>query len=689
MTTINSYTSSPAPPVAKKVTHTVTVLGHERSDDYFWMRDRENPEVTAYLEAENAYTDQILKHTENLQDKIYNEILGRIKEIDLSVPIKLDDYYYYSRTEEGKEYRIYCRKKGSLEAVEEILLDLNQLAEGKEFLALGVYRVSPDHKLLAYAIDDVGSERYNLHIKNLETSQILPDYIEDIAANLEWANDNRTFFYTVHDDTWRPYRLLRHSLGEDPGKDRIIYEEPDDGFWLGISKSKSRKYLFLSFGNKTTSEHRFLDADNPRGNFRVIHPRQQDMKYNVDHHGDKFYIMTNENAKNYKLMVTPVNRPAKKNWKEIISHDDSVKIDDFELFKDYMVVYLRENGLQKIMITGFNDHSEYTIDFPEPAYSIIAHSNPDFNGHMLRFTYESLVTPESVYDYDLATRKRELKKQTEIPSGYNPDEYQSERIFAPASDGRMIPISLVYKKGITLDGRNPLYLYGYGAYGANMDPWFSVSRMSLLDRGFVFAIAHIRGGGEMGRYWYDEGKLFNKKNTFTDFIACAEYLIKNKYTSREKLVIAGGSAGGMLVGAVVNMKPELFRAAVAQVPFVDVINTMLDETIPLTVLEYEEWGNPGEKDYYDYMSTYSPYDNVEAKAYPNMLVLAGLNDTRVQYWEPAKWVAKLRAMKTDNNRLLLKTNMGAGHGGVSGRYERIRETALEYAFILDILGIKD
>jgi len=686
---INSRTLEPVPPVAQEISHISTVHGDERHDDYFWLRDRKNPEVIAYLEAENEYTEKMLAHTEALQEKIYDEILGRIKETDLTVPVKIDDYYYYSRTEEGKGYRILCRKKGSPEGDEEVILDLNKLAEGRDFLSIGVYRISPDHKILAYAIDDEGNERYNLYFKNLETGEILPDKIKDIAANLEWANDNKTVFYTIHDETWRPYKLYRHHLGEAVSADKLVYHEPDDGFWVAVSRSKSRRYIFMIFGNKTTSEYRFLDADKPDGNFKVIHPRQQDMKYEVSHHGDKFYILTDENAKNYKLMSTPVSRPAKKNWKEVIPHDDLVMIDSFEMFRDYMVVYMRESGLQKIMVRNLTDNKDYTIDFPEPAYSIVQHSNPDYGGSLLRFSYESLVTPGSVYDYDMVTRKRELKKRTEIPSGYDPDDYMSERIFATATDGRKIPISLVYKKGARLDGSNPMLLYGYGAYGANLDPWFSVGRLSLLDRDFVYAIAHIRGGGEMGRYWYEEGKLLNKRNTFTDFIASAEHLIENKYTSRDGLIIAGGSAGGLLIGAVVNMRPELFKGAVAQVPFVDVINTMLDETLPLTVVEYEEWGNPNEKDYYDYMMTYSPYDNVGSKDYPNMLVMAGLNDTRVQYWEPAKWVARLRSLKTDKNRLLLKTNMDAGHGGVSGRYEKIQETALEFAFVLDTLGIKE
>ena len=676
------------PPVAKIKSTVDTLFGTEMIDNYHWLRERDNPEVIEYLKAENAYTDSIMKHTEKLQGKLYDEMVARIKETDLSVPVKRDNYYYYSRTEEGKQYKIYCRKEGSLDAEEEVLLDLNKMAEGKDFLNLGIFDVSPNHELLAYAIDTMGNERYTLRVKNLKTGKLYPDIIDSVSTSFEWANDNRTFFYTITDNAWRPYKLFRHTLGNDVKNDALVYHEPGESFFLGVGKSKSMDYLFLYLGSQTTTEIYYLDANKPTGEFKLIHPRQHDMEYEVYHHGSLFYIVTNDNAKNFRLMQTPVTSPSKDNWKEVIAHRDSVKLDGIEVFKDYMAIYERENGLKQIRIMDFASGEIHKVKFPEPVYTVWPGSNPDYNSRLLRFSYTSLVTPRSVYDYDMKTRERELKKQREVLGGYDPDMYQSERIFTIADDGARIPVSIVYRKGIKMDGSNPLYLYGYGAYGMSMDPYFSSSRISLLDRGFIYAIAHIRGGGEMGRPWYDDGKLLKKKNTFTDFIAVAEDLIAKKYTSSDKLVISGASAGGLLIGATVNMRPDLFKVVVADVPFVDLMNTMLDPNLPLTVIEYEEWGNPNEKEYFDYMFSYSPYDNIKAKDYPNMFITAGLNDTRVQYWEPAKWTAKLRAMKTDSNRLLLKTNMGAGHGGVSGRYDWIKEVALEYAFILDVLGIE-
>jgi oligopeptidase B len=677
------------PPVAKIEPKVDKMFGQERVDNYYWLRERGNPEVIAYLEAENEYTEDLMKHTQKLQDKLYKEMVSRIKETDLSVPVKWGDFYYYTRTEEGKQYQIYCRKRGSLEAEEEIVFDVNELAEGKDYYYLGVYQISPNHKLVAYAFDTTGSERYTLRVKDLETGELLPDVIDSISTSVEWANDNKTLFYAIADEAWRTYKLFRHTLGEDPANDKLMYHEKDDAFFLDIGKSKSQKYLFLSLESMTTSEVHYLDADDPVGKFRVIHPRQHEMEYSVHHHDDQFYIVTNDDAKNFKLMRVPVSEPSKKNWKEVIPHRDSVKLDRIEVFRDFMVLYEREEGLRQIKINDFATGQIHKIEFPEPVYTCWGEWNPDYKSQLLRFNYASLITPNSVYDYNMKTKERELKKQKEVLGGYDPDEYQSERSFATADDGTRIPISMVYRKGMVKDGNNPLYLYGYGAYGSSTDPWFSSNRLSLLDRGFIFALAHVRGGGEMGRYWYEDGKLLNKKNTFTDFIAIAEHLIAEKYTSPEKLVIDGGSAGGLLIGAVVNMRPDLFKAVIADVPFVDLINTMLDESIPLTVIEYEEWGNPHKKEYYDYMMSYSPYDNVKAHNYPNMLILAGLNDTRVQYWEPAKWTAKLRAMKTDNNRLLLKTEMGSGHGGVSGRYSRLKEIAFDYAFILDVLGIRE
>lgn len=676
------------PPVAKIVPHLDTICQQETSDNYFWLRDRENPEVIAYLEAENNYTETVMKHTEKFRDELYREMLGRIKETDLTVPVKKDDYYYYSRTEEGRQYSIYCRKKGSLEAPEEILLDVNLLAEGKDYMYLGVYEVSPDHKLLAYATDDKGNERYNLRIKNLETGQLLPDSIQNIATSLVWANDNKTLFYTITDNAWRPYKVFRHRLGTDAQKDELVFHEKDDAFFTGLDKTKSMAYILIGLGSNTTNEYWYLDADKPTGKFKVVHPRQHQMEYSVDHHGDKFYILTNDQARNFKLMQAPVADPAKKNWTEVIPHRDSVMLTGLDMFRDYMVVYYRQDGLKQVEVTEFATGQTHRIEFPEPVYVVVGGDNPDFNSELLRFVYMSLITPNSVYDYNMKTRERELKKQKEVLGGYKPDDYQMERIFIAARDGARVPVSMVYKKGMVKNGRHPLYLYGYGAYGITMDPWFTSNRLSLLDRGFIFALAHVRGGSAMGRGWYEDGKLLHKKNTFNDFIDVAEGLIEQKYTSADRLVISGGSAGGLLVGAVVNMRPELFKIAVADVPFVDLMNTMSDESLPLTVIEWEEWGNPYDKEFCDYMLSYSPYDNVRAQAYPHLFITAGLNDPRVSYWEPAKWTAKLRALKTDHHRLLLKTNMGAGHGGASGRYDYLKEIALEYAFIFDILGIK-
>jgi oligopeptidase B len=677
------------PPVAKVIPKADTLHGKVRIDNYFWLRERDNPEVIEYLEAENKYTEAMMKPTQKLQETLYQEMLGRIKETDLSVPEKIDDYYYYTRTEEGKQYPIYCRKKGSLDSEEEVLLDQNELAKGRKYFRIGVFEVSPNHQLLAFSMDTTGAETYTIQIKDLNSGELLKDEIPNTYYSMEWANDNNTLFYSTLDEAKRPYKLFKHELGTDPKEDDLLHFEEDDAYFLRISKTKSKQYLLLSLESITTTEVWYLNANRPDQPFKLIHPRQHEMEYYIAHHGNKFYVLTNENAKNFKLMEVSVKNPAKKYWREVIPHRDSVKIDDIEVFKNHLVLYERENGLKKIRITNLTNQEAHSVEFPEPVYTFWSSKNPDFNTNILRFTYTSLVTPKSVFDYNMDTKTRELKKQYEVLGGYEPSDYQSERIFAEASDGTKIPISMVYKKGMVKNGKNPLFLYGYGSYGASIDPGFNSNRLSLLDRGFIYAIAHIRGGGEMGRYWYDQGKLLNKKNTFTDFIASAEHLIAEKYTSRDRLVIYGGSAGGLLMGAVTNLRPDLFKAVIAKVPFVDVLNTMLDASIPLTVTEYEEWGNPNDKEYYDYIKSYSPYDNVEAKAYPNMLITAGLNDPRVQYWEPAKWTAKLRAMKTDNNILLLKTNMGTGHFGASGRYEYLKEIAFDYAFIFDVLGIKD
>ncbi len=676
------------PPVAKRQPRAQTLHGDTLTDDYYWLRDRQDPEVIRYLEEENRYTEARTRHTAVLQEQLYQEILGRIKETDLSAPDRLGDYYYYSRTEQGKQYGIYCRKKGSLESPEQVLLDANALAAGQKYFRLGAYRQSPDHRLLAYSTDTNGSEVYTLVIQDLETGRRLPDQILNTYYGVEWSADNQHLFYTTLDAAKRPYRLWRHRLGADSKDDQLVYEEKDEMFFLRLSKSRSREYLLLSLESKTTSEVRFLRADRPVESFRVLHPRQHDVEYHAEHHGSRFFIVTNDHARNFKLMEAPVANPAKTNWREVIPHRAAVKLDDIDAFQDHLVIYERERGLKTMRVRNLQTGQTHTVEFPEPVYTFGAGPNLEFRTSQLRFQYTSLVTPRSVFDYDMNTRKRDLQKRYDVLGGYDPTQYQSERVFAKASDGTQVPVSLVYRKGMTRNGKNPLFLYAYGSYGSSTEPSFSSDRLSLLDRGFVFAMAHLRGGGEMGRPWYDQGKLLNKKNTFTDFIACAEHLVREKYTSSDRLVISGGSAGGLLMGAVVNLRPDLFRAVIAKVPFVDVINTMLDQTIPLTVTEFEEWGNPQDKKYYHYMKSYSPYDNVGAKAYPPMLVTAGLNDPRVAYWEPAKWVAKLRRLKTDQNVLLLKTNLGAGHGGPSGRYDRFRETAFDYAFLLDLLGLE-
>lgn len=675
------------PPVAPKRPQELIMHGDKRIDDYYWLREKDNPEVTEYLKAENAYTEAQMKHTEALQKKMYEEILGRIKESDLSVPYRVDDYYYYYRTEEGKAYSIFCRKKGSLDAPEEVLLDQNQLAEGEEFFSLGVLSVSPNHQLLCYSVDTTGAEQYTLFFLDLSTKEYYSETIPNTYYSFAWGNDNKTVFYTKIDDTNRPYQLWRHSLRSDPTNDVLVYQESDEAFSLGVGKTRSRAYIILELGSQITSEIHYLDANTPTDAFKVIHPRQQGMEYGVEHHSDRFYIVTNDEAINFKLMQAPVSSPGKSNWETVIPHREDVMLTGVNAFKDHLVIFERKAGLPTVRVQKLSTGKETDLDFPEPTYSIFNGNNPEFNSTKWQFTYSSMTTPTSVFDYDMETGERELKKETEVLGGYDRTQYASERLMATAADGKEIPISLVYKKGIKKDGSNPLWLTGYGSYGYPYPVTFSSNCLSLLDRGIVFAIAHIRGGEEMGRKWYEEGKFLHKKNTFTDFITCAEYLIAQKWTNREKLIISGGSAGGLLMGAVINMRPELFKAVIADVPFVDVVTTILDTSLPLTVIEWDEWGNPNDKTYYDYIKSYSPYDNIEAKNYPDLLITAGLNDSRVKYWEPAKWTAKLRQLKTNNNILLLKTNMGAGHGGASGRYESLKELAFEYAFVLDRLKL--
>ncbi|MFX1255036.1 MAG: S9 family peptidase [Promethearchaeota archaeon] len=677
------------PPVAKIVPKKFTVHNEEIIDNYYWLREKSNPEVIEYLEAENKYTEAMMQHTKEFQEKLYKEMLSKIKETDLTVPDKIGDYFYYSRTEKGKQYRIFCRKKGSLKAKEEVLLDLNELAKGHKYFNTGIIRISPNHQLLSYSVDTNGSEEYTLYIKDLETGKLLEDIILKTSYSAEWANDNRTLFYTTLSEEKRPYKLFRHTVGSEPKDDVLIYHEEDDAYFLYVAKTKDKKYLLMTLKSTITSEVHYLSTDHPNDNFRLVHPREPELEYYIAHHGGKFYVLTNDQAKNFRLMEVSITEPTKTNWKEVIPHRKSVRIEGIEAFKNHLVIYERENGLKKIYIKNLITNESHYVEFPEAVYDFSSALNPEFDSNLLRFLYTSLVTPDSVFDYNMDTKERELKKQREVLGGYDTSHYQSERIFATAQDGTKVYISLVYKKGKTRNGKNPLYLYGYGAYGISEDPFFSSTRLSLLDRGFIYAIAHVRGGEEMGREWYEQGKLLNKINTFTDFIACAEHLIAEKYTSPDYLVIQGGSAGGLLIGAVVNMRPDLFKAVIAKVPFVDVINTMLDPTIPLTVIEFDEWGNPEEKKYYEYIKSYSPYDNVEAKDYPTMLITAGLNDPRVQYWEPAKWVAKLRVLKTDNNPLFLKMDMGVGHGGASGRYDFLKDIAFDYVFIFDVLGIKE
>lgn len=684
-TTLMSDT--PKPPVAKIIPKKDTAHGEVRTDNYFWLRDKKNPELIKHLEAENAYTETMMQDTKPLQEKLYGEMKSRIKETDLSVPYKEGDYYYYSRTAEGKQYAIYCRKKVSLDGQEQVTIDLNALAEGKKFLRLGVYSISPDAKLLAYGLDFTGSRRFTIFIKNLETGALLKDEVPETGGAFVWANDNKTFFYNVYDSSLRSYKILRHELGYDPKSDAEVFHEKDEKFDCYIGKTRSDKYLIISTTSKMTSENWYLDANRPKESFRCIEPRKAGHEYSVTHHGDNFLILTNDKAKNFRVMSAPEEKPGMKNWKEVIAHRPKVKIDDIDAFETFWALSLRENGLTAVEIVDAKTTKAHKIKFPEVAYLSYVSTNAEYKTTKLRYGYTSLITPNSIYDYDVAKRESVLLKQQEVPGGYKADDYTVERIFAKAKDGVLVPMSLVYKKGLKKDGSNPTFLYAYGSYGISIDPTFNSNRVSLLDRGFVYAIAHIRGGGEMGKQWYEDGKLLKKKNTFTDYIAAAEHLIAQKYTTPQKLVANGGSAGGLLMGAVINMRPELFKAVHAAVPFVDVINTMFDATIPLTTSEYEEWGNPNEKKYYEYMKSYSPYDNVTAKAYPHLLLTTGLNDSQVPYWEPAKFCAKLRAMKTDTNTLIFKIDMGVGHGGASGRYDALKERAFEYAFFLKTLGI--
>jgi oligopeptidase B len=681
--------SLPAPPVAKKVPKTTEINGRELVDNYFWLRDKQNPDVAAYLQAENAYTDAVMKPTEGLQKKLYDEMLSHIKETDVEVPYKEGNYLYYTRTEAGKQYPIYCRKKGNLEAPEELLLDENELAKGQKFMSVAAFAVSDDGNFLAYTTDNTGFRQYVLAVRDLRTGKLLPDHAERVGS-VVWANDNKTIFYTVEDPTTkRQFQLYRHTAGTD-GSDKLIYEEKDERFNVEAGKTRSKAYIFLFAASHTTSEARYIPADQPMAEFKVLEPRKQDVEYYPDHNGSFFYIRVNDTGRNFRLVKAPVSDPRSANWQEVVPHRSNIMLDDTDFFKNYYVLSERENGLPQMQVTDLATGKSRRIEFPEPAYSSYPYANREYDSSKYRYGYQSFITPRSVFEYDMATGKSTLLKQKEVPGGYDRTKYQVEQIYAPASDGAKVPISVVHLKGAKMDGTGPMYLTAYGSYGYPYDIAFDSDRFSLIDRGVVVAVAHIRGGGEMGKAWHDDGRMMHKKNTFTDFIASAEYLVKQGYGSKDRLVIEGRSAGGLLMGAVLNMRPDLFHAALVGVPFVDVINTMLDESLPLTVAEFEEWGNPKEKPAFDYMISYSPYDNIEAKTYPNMLVRTSFNDSQVMYWEPAKYVAKMRAARTDHNSLILKINMNpAGHGGASGRYDRLHEVAFDYAYFLTQMGIQN
>jgi oligopeptidase B len=688
------------PPKAKKIEKKLSIHGDTRVDNYFWMRlsdkqkeakkpDAQTKDVLDYLNAENDYLKKMMKHTDKFQKSLFKEITARIKQDDASVPYLKNGYYYYTRFEEGQDYSYNCRKEDKKDAPEEIMLDGPKMGKGKSYFAIGGLSVSTNNKYLAYGVDLVSRREYTIHFKDLSTGKILSDKIKNTTGRTTWANDNKTIFYTKKDPvTLRSYQIYKHVIGTSQSKDELVYEEKDDTFDVSIHKTKSGKYLMIDSWQTLSSESQFLDADNPNGKWKTVLPREANHEYSVDHFEDNFYIVTNFKAKNFRLMKTPVSNTAKSNWTEVIAHRKDVYIEDVEFFKNHYVVSERESGLNNLRIIKWADGAEHYIKFNDPAYSAHTQINLEFDTKILRYSYTSLTTPNTVYDYNMNTKKQKMLKQTEVmDKNFSPSNYTSERVYATARDGVKVPISIVYKKGMKKNGKAPLLLYGYGSYGVSMDPYFSSVRLSLLDRGFTFAIAHIRGGQEMGRQWYEDGKLLKKKNTFYDFIDCGQYLVDNKYTSKSHLYAQGGSAGGLLMGAVINMAPDMWNGVLAGVPFVDVLSTILDESIPLTTGEFDEWGNPKNKEYYNYMKTYSPYDQIEKKYYPNLLITTGYWDSQVQYWEPAKWIAKLREYKTDDNLLMMYCNMDVGHGGASGRFERYKEYALEYAFLLDLEGI--
>lgn len=679
------------PPVAPVKPHKLEMHGDVRIDNYYWLNQREDQEVLDYLTAENEYYQKLTAHTKPLQEALFEEMKSRIKEDDASVPYKYNGYWYITRYEKGKDYPIYARRKETMEAPEEILFDCNEMAEGHSYFHLSGLSISEDNKWASFGVDTVSRRQYTIQVKNLESGEILPFKIENTTGGSTWAGDNKTLFYTRKDAvTLRSEKIYKHILGTDVSEDVVVYHEKDETYNVFVYKEKSKKYLVIGSGSTLTTEYRILEAKNPDGEFRLFQKRTRGMEYSISHYADKWYIMTNKDkATNFKLMTTPETATEKENWVDLIPHRAEVLLEDVDIFKDYLVVSERSNGLNKIRIMPWQGE-EYYLPFDIETYTAGTAANPDFDTDILRYSYQSMATPSSVIDFNMKTKEKTVLKEQEVLGGkFDKDNYTEERIWATAKDGTKVPISVVYRNGIKKDGTNPFLLYAYGSYGASMDPYFSSLRLSLLDRGFIYGIAHIRGGEDLGRDWYEDGKLLRKINTFTDFIDCSEYVIEQGYTSAKHLYAEGGSAGGLLMGAVINMAPQLYNGVIAQVPFVDVVTTMLDDTIPLTTGEYDEWGNPNEKEYYDYMKSYSPYDNVVAQDYPNMLVTTGLHDSQVQYWEPAKWVAKLRTLKTDNNVLFMDTNMDAGHGGASGRFEAIKEVAKEFSFLLDLEGIKN
>lgn len=691
MTKAQQMTKKIPAPIAKIIPTTLEKHGDVRIDNYFWLNDRENPEVIDYLNKENEYYNTLTADSKQFQKELFDEMKARIKEDDESVPYLYNGYYYITRFEKGNDYPIYSRKKGSLDSKEEIMFNCNEMAKGHKYFQLSGLSISMDNQFATFALDTVGRRIYTLQVKNLVTGEILSDKILNTSGNSTWANDNKTIFYTKQDPkTLRSDKVYKHKLGNDASKDELVYFEEDDTFNVSVSKEKSKKYIVIESSSTLTTESRILPADSPDSEFKIFQKRIRGIEYSISHYGDSFYILTNKDkAINFKLMKTSETKTSKENWTDLIPHRKDVLIEDIEIFKNYIVISERSNGLNKIRIRPWSGTGEYYLPFESETYTAYTSTNVDFDTEILRYGYQSLATPSSVIDFNMKTKTKEIKKEQQVLGGkFDKNNYVEERIWATATDGTKVPISMVYRKEIKKDGTNPLLLYAYGSYGISMDPYFSSTRLSLLDRGFIFAIAHIRGGEDLGRQWYEDGKLLKKKNTFTDFIDCSKYVIEQNYTSPKHLYAEGGSAGGLLMGAIVNMAPELYNGVIAQVPFVDVMTTMLDDSIPLTTGEYDEWGNPNVKKYYDYMKSYSPYDNVKPQAYPNMYVSTGLHDSQVQYWEPAKWVAKLRMLKTNDNLLFLNTNMDAGHGGASGRFEALKELAKEFSFLVDLERIK-